>query len=82
MVHLLGLLAGALTTLAFLPQVIKAYQSQKTDSLSLLMLLVFAAGLGLWIIYGVLLSSFPIIVANCCTLVLLACLIALKIKCG
>jgi MtN3 and saliva related transmembrane protein len=81
-IFIIGMLAAALTTIAFLPQVIKAHQSKHTKDLSLEMFIVFSTGLILWIVYGVILQSLPIILANSITLLLCIYLIALKIKYG
>jgi len=79
---LLGMLAGALTTIAFIPQVIQAHRSQRTKDVSLLMLVFFIFGLVLWIIYGVLIYARPIVIANLVTLGLVLYLLFLKIKHG
>jgi MtN3 and saliva related transmembrane protein len=76
---LLGLVAGALTTLSFVPQVAKAWRRRSVDDLSLIMLLMFATGVLLWLIYGILNNAMPIIAANGVTLVLAAALIAMKV---
>ncbi|MEW7289877.1 SemiSWEET transporter [Aquimarina sp. 2304DJ70-9] len=62
--EILGLIAAVLTTAAFLPQVYKTWKTKSTDSLSLSMLLIFVSGVLCWLIYGFLISSFPIILAN------------------
>jgi MtN3 and saliva related transmembrane protein len=77
-ITLLGFLAGTLTTLSFVPQVHKAWRSKRCDDLSWGMLLAFGAGVLLWLIYGLLLSAPPIIVANAVTLVLIATLLWMK----
>jgi len=77
---IIGMFAAILTTSAFLPQVIKAHRSKHTKDLSLEMFVVFSIGLILWIVYGVILWSLPIILANSITLLLCAYLIILKIK--
>ena len=79
-IFIIGMLAAVLTTTAFLPQVIKAHKSKHTKDLSLEMFVVFSIGLILWIVYGVILWSLPIILANSITLLLCAYLIILKIK--
>jgi MtN3 and saliva related transmembrane protein len=79
---LIGISAAFLTTFAFLPQVIKAHQSKHTKDLSLLMYTVLSLGLILWLIYGILLNSLPIILANSITLLLCLYLLLMKIKYG
>lgn len=78
----LGYVAGFLTTLAFLPQVVKAWRTRSTADLSLLMLGFFATGVGLWIVYGVMLGEPPIVLFNAITLVLTMVLIGLKLAAG
>jgi MtN3 and saliva related transmembrane protein len=74
----LGFLAGALTTLSFVPQVHKSWRSKRCDDLSWGMLLAFAAGVVLWLVYGLMLRAAPIIVANAVTLALLLAIILMK----
>ncbi len=62
--EILGLAAALLTTAAFLPQVYKTWKTKSTDSLSLTMLLIFVSGVLCWLVYGFLIDSFPIILAN------------------
>jgi MtN3 and saliva related transmembrane protein len=77
-----GLLAGTLTTLAFLPQVIRAWRSRSTRDLSTGMLIIFLAGIVLWTFYGMEIGSFPMIAANVATIGLVGILLALKMKYG
>jgi len=78
----IGILAGTLTTVAFLPQVIKAYKSKETKDLSLVMFIIFSSGLILWIVYGLMAKALPVILANSVTLLLCFYLIYLKVKYG
>ena len=78
----IGYLAGALTTVAFVPQLLKAWRSKSTEDISLLMFLTFCTGVVLWLIYGVMINSQPVIVANCVTLTLASAILALKLKYG
>jgi MtN3 and saliva related transmembrane protein len=77
---LLGSLAGMLTTISFVPQVLKAWQSKRCDDLSWGMLVTFSTGVVLWLIYGLRLWAMPIIIANAVTLALLVTIILLKIR--
>ena len=77
---LLGFIAGALTTISFVPQVIHAWRSKRCDDLSWAMLLTFSAGVLLWLIYGFRLRAMPIIAANAVTLALLLIIMALKFR--
>ena len=63
-VTVLGLVAAALTTGAFLPQVVKTWRSGASADLSLGTFGMMAAGVGLWLVYGVLIGDAPLIVAN------------------
>jgi MtN3 and saliva related transmembrane protein len=77
---MLGFVAGVLTTFSFVPQVYKAWSSKRCDDLSWGMLLAFAAGVALWLIYGLLIWSAPVIVANAVTLALVLAILALKAR--
>ena len=78
----LGIVAGTLTTVSFLPQVIKTFSTKHTKDISLLMYLLFSVGLILWTIYGVQVGSLPVILANSVTLVLSFAIIYMKLKHG
>jgi len=75
---LLGFIAGILTTISFVPQVLHAWRSKSCDDLSWGMLLTFSGGVVLWLVYGIRLRAMPIIVANAVTLALLLAIMALK----
>ncbi len=77
---LIGFAAGTLTTVSFLPQVVKTFRTKRCDDLSLGMLLAFTTGVCLWLVYGIFLRSAPIMAANAVTLVLLAPLLVMKIR--
>lgn len=77
--QIIGLVAGTLTTLAFVPQVWRTWRTRQTRSLSLAWLLLFSAGLSLWLTYGVLSDDLPVILANGITLLLCLCLLVLKL---
>ena len=76
----LGYIAGALTTFAFLPQLIKAIKTKSTKDISLLMFIVICTGISLWLIYGILIDSLPIILANMVTLLIAGAILLLKIR--
>ena len=78
----LGLVAGTLTTAAFVPQLAKAWRSESTSDLSWGMLVTFSTGVLLWLIYGVWIDSVPVILANAITFLLQAGIVSLKIKHG
>ncbi|MDV3310383.1 MAG: SemiSWEET transporter [Cyclobacteriaceae bacterium] len=80
MIQMLGLVAGACTTIAFLPQVIKTWKSRSAKDLSLSMFSIFTLGVGLWLIYGFLDNNIPVIAANFITLMLAATLLVFKFR--
>jgi MtN3 and saliva related transmembrane protein len=82
MVTLLGLLAGMLTTVAFIPQVIKTWRTRSTHDISLAMFAIFTAGVFTWLIYGLLIGDLPVILANCVTLVLAGTIVFFKLRNG
>jgi MtN3 and saliva related transmembrane protein len=77
---LLGFMAGILTTISFVPQVLHAWRSKRCDDLSWGMLLTFSGGVVLWLFYGIRLWAMPVIVANAVTLALLLVIMALKAR--
>jgi MtN3 and saliva related transmembrane protein len=81
-VNLVGGTAATLTTVCWLPQALKILRTQDTSAISLLTHSVFGAGLVLWLYYGILLGSWPIIVSNVVTLALVIAIIALKLRHG
>jgi MtN3 and saliva related transmembrane protein len=62
--ELTGYLAGIFTTFAVVPQIWKAWKTRHVADISLMMVVVLLCGLGLWVTYGVLTASRPIIVTN------------------
>ncbi len=79
-VSMLGFVAGGLTTVAFLPQVIKAVRTRSTHDISLGMVTLTATGIFLWFLYGLCLSSLPIILPNLISFILTFTLLVLKIR--
>lgn len=77
---LVGSVAGTLTTLAFIPQVARAWRTKSVEDLSLWMLLAFSSGVALWIAYGVITRALPLIVTNGVTLVLSGVLLGMKLR--
>ncbi|KAA1243188.1 SemiSWEET family sugar transporter [Aquimarina sp. RZ0] len=63
-VEVLGLLAAVLTTASFLPQVYRTWKTKSVESLSLSMLIIFEAGVLCWLVYGFLIDSLPVMLAN------------------
>jgi MtN3 and saliva related transmembrane protein len=79
-VDLLGLLAGTLTTIAFVPQVLQAWRTRSTRDISLAMFSTFSIGVALWLLYGIAIGSWPIVLANAATLVLALTILYLKLR--
>lgn len=80
MTDAIGFLAGALTTIAFVPQALKMYTTKSGKDVSARMLLIFSAGVILWLTYGIMIESLPVILANVVTLILSGAIIVLKIR--
>ncbi|MDY7394805.1 SemiSWEET transporter [Aureibaculum sp. 2210JD6-5] len=78
-IEILGLIAGGLTTAAFVPQVYKTWKSKSADSLSLTMFMVFFVGIILWLIYGIYVNSLAMIITNSITAGLSLLLIYFKL---
>jgi MtN3 and saliva related transmembrane protein len=81
-VDLIGSVASALTTIAFIPQVWRVWKTRSAHDLSLPMYLIFTSGVVLWLLYGLLLGAMPIIVGNVVTLFLAGTVLAMKLKFG
>jgi len=79
-IELIGYAAAVCTTIAFLPQLLKAWQTRSTADISLVMFLVLVTGIVLWLTYGVLIRDFPLIAANAVTLLLAGAILALKLR--
>jgi MtN3 and saliva related transmembrane protein len=77
---LVGYGAATLTTLAFIPQTLKSWRTRDLSGVSLSMYSLFTLGVLLWLIYGILLDSWPIIVANIVTLALAGTVLFLKLR--
>ncbi|MDO8464419.1 MAG: SemiSWEET transporter [Gallionella sp.] len=78
----IGSAAATLTTAAFIPQALKVWRTRHTADISLGMYALFTLGVALWLIYGTLLESWPIIIANCITLLLAGLVLVMKLKFG
>lgn len=78
--NVLGLVAGTLTTTAFVPQVIKIWKSQHARDISTGTFAMFSSGVLLWLVYGIQLGAWPIILANGITLGLSLTILAFKLK--
>jgi len=79
---LFGYAAGILTTVAFLPQVIKTYASRSARDISLSMYVIFTIGILLWLTHGLLAGSGPVVAANSVGLVLSLAMVVMKVVFG
>lgn len=76
---LLGYAAATLTTLSFVPQAWLTFKTRDVSGISLAMYSVFTVGIALWLVYGVMLGAWPLIVANAVTLVLASGILMMKL---
>lgn len=81
-IDLVGSLAATLTTASFIPQVWRVWHTRHTADISLGMYVLFTTGVGLWLVYGILITSLPIIIANAITLLLAGAVLAMKLRFG
>ena len=70
------------STIAFVPQLVKVWRTRRTEDISAGMYSIFAVGVALWLAYGVMIESWPVIVANFVTLVFALTILALKLRHG
>jgi len=76
----IGYIAASLTTLSFLPQALHTFRTRDVSGISLGMYGMFTAGVALWLVYGLLLSAWPIVVANAVTLALALAILVMKLR--
>jgi MtN3 and saliva related transmembrane protein len=79
---LIGALAACLTTVSFVPQAWLSFRTRDVSGVSLLMYSVFTVGVALWLAYGWLLNSWPMVIANTITLVLALMILGMKLVYG
>jgi MtN3 and saliva related transmembrane protein len=82
LVHGIGAVAAALTTLCWLPQAVRVIRLKDTRAISLTTNLVFATGILLWLIYGIAIGNGPLIAANAVSLILTLVIVAMKLRYG
>jgi MtN3 and saliva related transmembrane protein len=80
MVETLGLAAGFLTTVAYVPQVAKIWRSKSAKDVSLRTFLALTVGIAAWLVYGILKHDLPLVLWNGVTLVLSGAILAMKLK--
>jgi MtN3 and saliva related transmembrane protein len=78
--ELIGYCAAALTTASFVPQAVHTFKTKDVRGISLTMYSIFVVGIALWLVYGLLLDAWPIVIANVVTLTLAAAILAMKLK--
>ncbi len=78
--NLIGYPAATLTTLAFIPQAWQSWKTRDLSGISLPMYALFTLGVALWLGYGIIIGSFPVIAANAVTLLLASIVLWLKIS--
>ena len=77
-----GTLAAILTTISFLPQAMRTFRTKDVRGISLGMYSAFTAGVALWLVYGLLLQAWPIVIANVITLALASTILVMKLRYG
>lgn len=76
----IGAIAAVLTTMAFIPQAWLTWKSKRADGVSLGMYSIFTTGVALWLLYGLLIDAWPVIIANAFTLALALFILVMKIR--
>lgn len=79
-VEIIGFAAGTLTTISFLPQVLKIVRTRHTRDISLGMFAMLGTGIFLWLVYGILIGSLPVILANAISFILTLIIVIFKVK--
>ena len=79
-IEIIGYCAAFLTTIAFLPQAIQSWRTRDLSGISLGMYSLFTAGVGLWLIYGLFIEKWPLILANMLTFALALSILLLKLR--
>ena len=81
-IDLIGSVAAVLTTASFIPQAWHSFKTRDVSGISLGMYSVFTVGVALWLLYGVLLQSWPLMIANTITLLLASAILGMKLRFG
>ena len=79
-IEIIGYCAAFLTTIAFLPQTIKSWRTRDLSGVSLGMYSLFTVGVGLWLVYGLIIEKWPLILANAMTFALALSILLLKLR--
>lgn len=78
--ELIGYLAATLTTIAFIPQALHTWRLRSAHGISLGMYATFTSGVALWLVYGLILGAWPLIIANIATLTVALFILAMKVR--
>jgi MtN3 and saliva related transmembrane protein len=79
-IEIIGYCAAFLTTIAFLPQAIQSWRTRDLSGVSLGMYSLFTGGVGLWLVYGLIIEKWPLILANALTFALALSILLLKLR--
>ena len=79
-IEIIGYCAAFLTTIAFLPQAVQSWRTRDLSGISVGMYSLFTAGVGLWLIYGLIIEKWPLILANAFTFALALSILVLKLR--
>jgi MtN3 and saliva related transmembrane protein len=80
--EIIGIVAGFCTTASFVPQVVRTWRTRSVADISLRMYLLLCLGVSLWLVYGALVGSLAVLLANAVTLVLAALVLGMKLAFG
>ena len=80
LIDMIGYVAACLTTASFVPQAWHTFRTKDVSGISLAMYSAFTAGVGLWLLYGVLVRAWPIVIANVITLTLALIILTMKLR--
>jgi MtN3 and saliva related transmembrane protein len=81
-VEIFGSIGAACTTLSFVPQVLQIWKTKSAKDVSLPMYLMFIVGVICWLVYGLMLTAWPIIIANAVTIMLACAVVMMKLRWG
>ncbi len=81
-IEVIGYVAAALTTVSFVPQVLKVFRERQAAGISSGMYALFTVGVAMWLVYGVMINSLPVTVANAVALVLAGTVLVMKLRLG
>lgn len=76
----IGTVAAILTTISFLPQALHTFRTKDVRGISLGMYSVFTLGVATWLVYGLLLGAWPVVIANVVTLALASAILVMKLR--